>query len=84
MKVEWIEKVLGAIAANKDHFALLQEARKSRKKIEELELEKREAERCLRKVGIEMVYKDFGIHTISNYRILVVEGFEWSCILKFF
>lgn len=66
IKVEWIDKVLGEIAAKRYHFALLQEAWKLRKRIEELESEKEEAEQRLGGINIEMVYKDYSTHTMSN------------------
>lgn len=76
VKVEWIDKTLSKIATKGDHFALLQEARILRKEIEELEREKEIAERCLVKIDTEIVYKDYGNHTITNYRICVVKGLE--------
>lgn len=43
IKVESLDKVLGETAAKRDHFPLLQEVKKLRKRIEELQHEKEEA-----------------------------------------
>lgn len=48
---------------------MLQEARSLKKNIEQLD-RAREAKEVLRRLGkidIEMVYKDYGLHTVYNY-----------------
>lgn len=72
MKVEWIDRVLGEIVEIREHINLLQEARNSKKKIEQLDREWEETAHLLWEINVEMVYKDYGIYIVSNYRIHII------------
>lgn len=72
VKGEWIKRILGEIAETIEHFNLLQEAQNLQKKIEELDSEREEAVRSLGQIDVDLVHKDYGIHTAFNYRIHLV------------
>lgn len=65
----------------RERYNLFQEVQNLKKKIEQLNREKEEAVRHLGEINIEMVYKDYGIHTIINYRINVVKRLTEPCIV---
>lgn len=76
VKIEWIDRILGEISTKREYFNLLQQAQNLRKEIEQLDREREKALRRLGEIDVEMVYKDNGIHTILNYRTLVVRRSE--------
>lgn len=58
LKVEWIDKTLVEIAAEREHFTLLQEAWNLKKKMEQLDCENEEDVRRLGEIDLELVYKE--------------------------
>lgn len=58
VKVGWINKIFGDIAAKREHFNLLPEAQNLEKKIEQLARKKVEAVRRFEEIEEEMVYED--------------------------
>lgn len=60
VEVELIDGILGENAMEREY----QKSRSFEKKIEQLDRERKEAIRRLRKIDVEMVYKDYGIHTV--------------------
>lgn len=77
-QVKWIDSIIDAIVRKREHYNLIQEAQNLEKKIEQLDCETKEAFRRFKEIYIELVYKDYGILTVYNYRIRVIGRPEWS------